>query len=115
MKWPKLHRRGTLQNASRPRGIRGSAHLVEVPFGVETSSLSEDQGICLTLATTAPDDEVPAAAHGLRRSNRMPIVHQGSGSLPATILCLPLGLGSVAGVGRWPPRGDIGGGILAIS
>ena len=84
-------------------------------FGVEASSPSEDQGVCLAPATTAPDDEVPIVAHGPGRSNRMPTVRQGSGRLTAPILSLPLGPGTATGVGRQPPCGDLGGGILAIS
>ena len=115
MEWPKLHRTSSLQTALRPRRSGGSAHLAEVPFGVETSSPPKDQGICLALAKTAPDDEVPAAMHGPGCSSRMPTVRQGSGGLPTSVLCLSLGPGCVAGVGCRPPRDDPGGGILAIS
>ena len=45
----------------RTRRIRSSCR---VPFGVEASSPSKDQGVCLTLVTTALDDEVPIAAYG---------------------------------------------------
>ena len=47
--------------------------------GVEASSPSEDQGVSLAPATTAPDDKVPTAAHGPRTSHRMLAVHKGSG------------------------------------
>ena len=65
-------------------------------FGVEASSPFKDQGVCLTPATMAPDDEVHAAAHGLGRSSKMPIVCQNSGRLPTLILCLSFGLNGVA-------------------
>ena len=84
-------------------------------FGVEGSSPSKDQGLRLTLATTTPDDEVPAAAHGPRLSRGVPIVRKGSGGLPAPVLCLPLGPGSMAGGEHRLPRGDFGGGIRAVS
>ena len=42
---------------------------IKSDFCVETSSPSKDQGIRLAPATTAPDDEVPAAAHGPRLSS----------------------------------------------
>ena len=84
-------------------------------FVVEELSPSEGQGVCLAPVTTALDDEVPTAAYGPRRSSRMPVVRQGSGGLPAPILRLPLRPGSVTGGGRRPPRGDIKGGILALS
>ena len=84
-------------------------------FGVEASSPSEDQGVYLAPTTTALDDEVHAVAHGPGLSSGIPIVHQGSGGLPTFILCLPLGPNGVAGDGGQPPRGDLGGGILAVS
>ena len=86
-----------------------------MPFGVEASSPSDDQGIHLALATTSPDDEVPAAAHRPGFSRRMPAVRKGSGGLLTPVLRLPLGPGSVAGGGRRLPRGDFGGGVLVVS
>ena len=58
----------------RPGRIRGPAPFAEVPFGVEASSPSEDQGIRLAPATTAIVDEVLVAAHGLGFSLGMPVV-----------------------------------------
>ena len=84
-------------------------------FGVEASSPSEDQGVYLAPATTALDDEVPAAAHGLGLSRGMPAVRKGSGGLLAHVLRMPPGPGSKAGGGRRLPYGDFGGGVLAIS
>ena len=84
-------------------------------FGVEASSPSEDQGVCLAPVTTTLDDEVPAAAYGPGRSSRMPAVRQGNGGLLAPILRLSLRPSNVAGGGRQPPRGDIGRGILVVS
>ena len=112
---PKLYRPGCLQNAPRVGGIGGSAPLAEVPFGVEASSPSEDQGIRLAPATTTPDDKVPTAAHGPELSHRMPAVCKGCGGLLAPVLQLPPGLGGVAGGWRRPSRGDFGGGILEVS
>ena len=86
-----------------------------MPFGVEATSPFEDQGVCLALATTATDDEIPAASYGTGRSSGMPVVRQGSGGLPSLILRLPLSPISVAGDWRRPPRGDLGGSILAVS
>ena len=62
---PWLYYPGCIQTASGPRGLGGSAPPTEVPFGAEVSSPSQDEGIRLAPATTAPDDEVPAAAHCL--------------------------------------------------
>ena len=86
-----------------------------MPVGVEAPSPFEDQDICLAPATTAIDDEVLAATHGPGLSCGMPAVCSGSGGLPAPVLCLPLGPGSVAGGGCRPACGDFGGGILAFS
>ena len=86
-----------------------------MPFGVEASSPSEDQSINLDLATTEPDDEVPAAAHDPGFFREMPIVRKGSGRLSALVLHLPPSLGGVVGIGRQPPRGDFRGGVLAVS
>ena len=85
-----------------------------MPFGVETMSPSEDQGVFLAPATTATDDEIPAAACDTERSSGMPVVRQGNGGLPALILCLPLSPNSVTGDRSRPPHGDLGGGILAV-
>ena len=115
MERPKLHCPGSLQNAPRSRGIRGSAHVAEMPFGVETLSPSEDQNIRLAPAMTAPDDEVTAAAHGPRLSRGMPAVCKGCGGLLAPILRLPPGSRGVAGGGSQPSRGNFGGGVLAVS
>ena len=86
-----------------------------MPFGVEATSPSEDQGVCLAPATTDTDDEIPAAEYGTGRSSGMPVVRQGSGGLPTLILRLPLSPNSVLGDRRRPPRGDLRGDILAIS
>ena len=83
--------------------------------GVEASPPSEDQGVCLAPATTAPDDKVHAAAHGPGRYSGMPIVRQGSGGLPTLVFCLPLNPNCVVGEGGRPPRGELGGDILAVS
>ena len=82
-------------------------------FGVEASSPSDDQGICLAPATTAPDDEVSAAAYGPRFSHGMPIVRKGSEGLLTPVLGLPLSPGGMAGDEHWLPRGDFGGGSLS--
>ena len=105
---------GCIQIASGSKELGGSAHPAEVPFGVEASHPSEDQGVFLAPATTASDDEISAAAYGPGRSSGMPVVRQGSGGLPALILRLPLGPNNVIGDGRQPPRGDLRGGILAV-
>ena len=84
-------------------------------FGVEAPPTSEDQGICLALALTALDDEVPTTAHGPGFSRGMPDVRKGSGGLLTSVLHLSLGSGGVAGGGNWPPRGDFGGGVLVVS
>ena len=86
-----------------------------MPFGVEATSPSEDQGVCLAPATTTTDDEIPAAPYGTGHSNGMHVVRQDSGGLPALILRLPLSPNSVAGDRRRPPRGDLRGSILAVS
>ena len=86
-----------------------------MPFGVEATSPSEDQGVCLAPATTATDDEILAAAYEIRCSSGMPVVRQGSGGLPAVILRLPLSPNSVARDRRRPSRGDLEEGILAVS
>ena len=86
-----------------------------MPVGVEASSPSEDQGICLAPATTAIDDEVLVAARGPGLSRGMPDVCSGDGGLPAPVLCLPLGPGGVVGGGCRPACGDFRGGILAVS
>ena len=83
-------------------------------FSVETTSPSEDQGVCLAPSTTTTDDKIPAATYGTGRSSGMPVVRQGSGGLPTLILSLPLSPNSLAGNRRQPPRGDLGGGILAV-
>ena len=83
---PKLYCPGCLQNALRAGGIRGSAPLAEVPFGVEASSPFEDQGIRLAHARTAPEDEVPTAAHGPELSCGMPVVRKGCEGLLALVL-----------------------------
>ena len=115
MERPKLHRPGCLHNASRRGGIKGSAPLAEVPFGVDASSPSKDQGIRLAPATTPPNDEVLAAAHGPGLSRGMPVVRKGCRGLLALVLRLPPGLGGVAGGGRRLSRGDFRGGVLSIS
>ena len=76
---------------------------------------SEDQGIRLALATTKPDDEVPATAHGPGFSHGMPVVRKGSGGLLTSVFHLSPGSGGVARGVRRPPRGDLGGGVLAVS
>ena len=86
-----------------------------MPFGVEASSRSEDQGIRLALATTAPDDKVPATVHGPGFSRGMLAVRKGSGGLLILVLHLPPSPGGVAGGERRPPRGDFGGGVLVVS
>ena len=101
--------------ASRLGEPGGSAHPAEVSCGVKASPPSEDQGVCLALATTAPDDKVHAAAHGPRCSGRIPIVRQGSGGLPTLILCLPLSPSGVASDRGQPPRCELRGDILAVS
>ena len=83
--------------------------------GVEGPSPSEDQGVSLAIAMTAPDDEVHAAVHGPGRSNGMPIVRQGSGGLSTLILCLPLSPNGMTGNGGRPSCDDLRGGILAVS
>ena len=115
MERPKLHRPSCIQNASRPGGIGRSAHLAEVPFGVEALSPFGDQGIRLSLAKTTPDDEVLAATYGPGLSRRMPAVRKGWGGLPASVFFLPPGSVGVAGGGRWTSRGDSRGGVLAVS
>ena len=115
MEQPKLHRPSSLQDAPRSRGSGGSTHLAEFPFGVETSSPSEDQGIRLALATTAPDDKVTAATHGPGLFRGLPAVRKGCGGLLAPILRLPPGSRGVAGDGRRLSRSDFGGGVLAVS
>ena len=80
-------------------------------FGVEASSHFEDQDIHLAPATTAPDDEVPTAAHGPGLSRGMPVKCKGCGGLPAPILRLPPSPVGVAGGERWPSRGDFEGDI----
>ena len=101
--------------ALRPEKPGGSTHPAEVSCGVEASPPSEDKGVFLASATTAPNDKVQAAAHGPRCSSEMPIVRWGCGGLPTLVLCLPLSPNSVAGDGGQPPRGELGGGILAVS
>ena len=98
-----------------PGEFGGSAQPIEVPSGVEATSPSEDQGVCLAPATATTDDEIPTAAFGTARSSGMPVVRQGSGGLPALILRLPLSRNSVAGDRRRQPCGDLGGGILAVA
>ena len=115
MERPKLHRLGSLHNALRPRGIKGSAHLAEVLFGVETSTLSEYQAIRLAPDTTTPDDELTAAAHGFGLSQGMPIVRKCCGGLLAPILHMSAGSRGVASGEHRPSRGDFGGGVLAVS
>ena len=97
------------------RGNQGSAPLAKVSFGVEASSPSEDQDICLAPATTMPNDEVPAAAHGPGLSRGMLVVRKGSGGLLTPILCMSPGPRGMAGGGRRPYHGDFGGDILAVS
>ena len=84
-------------------------------FGVEAPPTSEDQGICLALASTALDDEVPTTAHGPGFSRGMPDVRKGSGGLVTSVLHLSLGPSGVTGGGNRPPRGDFGGGVLVVS
>ena len=86
-----------------------------MPFSVEASSPFEDQGVRLAPFTTVPDDEVSAAAHGPGLAHGVPDVRKGTGGLLAPVLRLPPSLGGVAGGGRWPPRGDIRGGVLEVS
>ena len=83
--------------------------------GVEASSPSEDQGICLAPATIAIDDEVLAVAHRPGLSRGMPAIHSGGGGLPAHVLCLSLSQGGVAGGRCRPACSDFGGGVLAVS
>ena len=45
----------------------------------------------------------------------MPTVRWGCGGLPTLVLCLPLSPDCVEGDGSRPPRGELGGGILAVS
>ena len=71
-----------------------------MPVGVEALSLFEDQGISLAPSTTAPDDEVPAAAHGLGLPRGVPALCRGSGGLVATVVRLPHGPSGMAGGGR---------------
>ena len=84
-------------------------------LGVEASPPSEDQGIRLALATTEPDDEVSTTVHGPGFSRGMSVVRKGSGGLLTSVLHLSLGPGGVVGGGNRPPRGDFGGGVLAVS
>ena len=82
---------------------------------MEVSSPFEDQGVCLAPAMMAIDDKMPTAAYGTGCSSGMPVVRQGSGELLAFILCLAFGPNSVVGDRRRLPRGDLRGGILAVS
>ena len=110
-----FHHSSRIQTTSGPGVLGGSAHPAEVPLGVEAPSPFEDQGVFLAPATTTTYDEIPTATYGTRRSSRISVVRQGSGGLPTLILRLPLGPNSVAGDGRRPSRGNLGGGILAVS
>ena len=98
-----------------PGGLGGSAPPTEMPFVVEALSPFEDQGVYLAPAMTALDNEVPAAAHGLGLSRGMPVGRKSSGRLLAHVLRMSPGPGSVAGEGPRLPRGDFGGGVLAVS
>ena len=86
-----------------------------MPFGVEASSLFEDQGGCLAPSTITPDDEVPATAHGPGLSCGVLVMCKGSGRLLAPVLRLPPSLGGMEGGRGRPPRGDLEGGFLAVS
>ena len=96
-------------------GLGGSSPLTTVTFGVEASSPSEGQGVRLAPSTVAPDDEVRVAVHGPELPRGVPAVHRGSGGLLAPVLHLPLGPGGMARGRHRPPRGDFGGGLLAVS
>ena len=96
-------------------GIGGSDPPAEMPFGVEVSSPSEDQDIRLAPAMTAPNDKVPAVAHSPGFSRGMPAVRKDSGELLTLVLHLSPGLGGVTRGGHRLPRGDFGGGVLAVS
>ena len=110
-----FHCLGCIPTFSGLGGLRGSAPLAAVPVGVEASSLSEDQGVRLAPSKTAPDDEVPAAAHGRGLPFRVPTVRKGSGGLLILVLCMPFSSDGMASGGQWPPRGDFREGVLAIS
>ena len=112
---PSFHRSGCIQTSSGQGGLGGSAPLAAVPVGAKALSPSENQGVCLAPSTIAPDNEVPAAAHGPGLPNRVSAVRTGSGGLLAPVLRLPPGPGSMVSNGRRPPHGDLGGGVLAIS
>ena len=86
-----------------------------MPFGVEVSSPSKDQGVCLAPSTSTRDNEVLAATHGLGLTCGVPVVCKGSGRLLARVLRLPLDPGGMLGGGGRLPRGDLGGGFLAVS
>ena len=115
VEWPSFHRPGFILTSSGPGGLEGFAPLAVVPFGVEVSSLSENQGVRLAPSTSAPDDEVPSVVHGHGLSRRVPAVSRGSGGLLAHVLRVPPSTGGLADVGLRPSRGDIGGGVLAVS
>ena len=86
-----------------------------MPVGVESASTSLDQGVRLAPFNTAPDDEVPTAAHGPGLPRGVPAVSRGSGGLLALVLRLPPGPGGMASSGRQSTRGVYGGGTLAVS
>ena len=96
-------------------GPGGSAPLAEVSLDVEAPSSFEDQGIFLAPPTTTPNDKVPAATHSPKLLSGVLAVCKGSGRLLALVLRLPPGPGGMAGGRGRLPRGDLGGGFVAIS
>ena len=111
---PLFHRPDGIQISSG-LGLEGSDPLATVSVGVEASSPSKYQGVHLAPSTTAPDDEVPAVTHSPGLPRGVPVVCKGSGGLLTHVLLLPPGLGCKASSERWPPCGDFGGGVLAVS
>ena len=86
-----------LPTPSGPRGTGGPAHLTALSFGMEVLPPLEDQSFRLAPRMTTPDDKGTAVADGSELPCGVPTMCRGNGGLLALVLCLPSGLGGVAG------------------